>query len=135
VLPHQSEATSSSNSQMDRPFTVLQQHFRPVPGARQHAALLLNRKPPSYAPRGKTILQCSSRAQKVLFYMLWQFHREPLAWSCCLGPPTAFGTASGVRTPPAYTNLNIQKAFSHICLLYRKNYIRVRETKGLYPSY
>lgn len=52
----------------------------------------------------------------MLFYVLWQFHREPLAWSCRIGPSNAFGTDAGVRTSPAYTNLNEQKEYSHTYL-------------------
>lgn len=53
AFPHQSEATSSSNSQKHRLLMALQQPFPPAPGASQHAALLPNQKPPSRTPRGK----------------------------------------------------------------------------------
>lgn len=43
-------------------------------------------------------------------FTLWKFHREPLAWPSCIEPSKMpLETAAGVRTPPAYINLNDQK--------------------------
>lgn len=71
---------------------------------------------PAYQGEKQTVLQCSSRGYNVLFYMLHQFHRDPLVWSCHIGSSNAFGTAGDVRTSPAHTNLNEQEEYSHTYL-------------------
>lgn len=79
---------------MQRLLTELWQPSYPMPEALQHATLLLTLKTTQlHAKRKNKQFSSADLEDATRYFTLWQFHREPLAWSSCTEPSKAFGNS------------------------------------------